>query len=99
MDVSEGHFKMKSPEDHQARKKQLGELTTNDKHIQNIDNTRMVQSLQDLNLSKSSNRHALFLVVHQDTLKSNRLASPCVNGLVHLAVMFTLELTLQGEYK
>ena len=46
----------------------------------------MAQGLQDLNFTQSRDRHALFLVVHEDTLQSDRVALFAMNGFVHLSI-------------
>ena len=60
--------------------------TSHNKHIQDIDNARVFQGLQNFNFPKSSNRHPLFLVVHQNPFQRDHRAGGFVNCFVHLPV-------------
>ena len=46
----------------------------------------MAQGLQNLNFTQSRDRHALFLIVHEDTLQSDRVALFAMNGFVHFSI-------------
>ena len=43
-------------------------LTSNDNHIDDVYYARVFESFEDLDFSKSSDRHPFFLVVHEDPL-------------------------------
>lgn len=45
----------------------------------------MMQRLQDLDLTKSCHRHALLLIVHENTLQSNRMSLGHVYRLMNLS--------------
>ena len=56
--------------------------TPDDKHIQDIHDIGMAQSLEDLDLPKGSHRHAFLLVVHEDTFEGNKSLGGFLDGLV-----------------
>ena len=58
----------------------------------------MAQGLQNLNFTQSRDRHALFLIVHEDTLQSDRVALFAMNGFVHFSIgIVSSEATLSHE--
>jgi len=44
------------------------ELTSNNNHINDVDNAGMLESFKDLDFSKGSDRHPFLLVVHENPL-------------------------------
>jgi hypothetical protein len=63
-----------------------GVLTSKNKHVTDFDDTRMFQSLENLDFSKGSDRHTLLLVVHENPLKSDGITSLFMDSLVNLSV-------------
>jgi hypothetical protein len=43
--------------------------TLDDEHVQQVDDTRVLERLEDLDLPQRRDGHALLLVVHQDALQ------------------------------
>ena len=60
--------------------------TLNNKHVKQVDNTRMPEGLKNLDLPQSSDWHPLLLVMHQDTLKSYNRAGLFVKRFVYLPI-------------
>lgn len=50
-------------------------LASNDDHINNVDDARVLESFENLNFSKGSDRHSLLLVMHENSLEGDDF--PC----------------------
>ena len=61
------------------------ELTSDNEHVEDVDNTRGIQGPQDLDFSESRYRHTLLFVVHQYSLQRHDSACVLLNGLVDFA--------------
>ena len=46
-------------------------LTSNDNHINDVNDARVFEGFEDLNFSESGDRHPFLLVVHEDPFQGN----------------------------
>lgn len=58
------------------------ELTPNHKHIHDIHDAWMLHGFENLDFPKSSDRHALFLIVHENAFESHGSPSRYLNRFV-----------------
>ena len=59
-------------------------LTSNDDHINDVNDARMVESLEDFDLPESRDRHPFLLVVHENPLEGNNLSCSFLDCFMHL---------------
>ena len=60
-------------------------LTSNDNHINDIDDARVFESFEDLDFSEGSDRHSFLLVVHENPLQGDDLSCGFLDCLMYLA--------------
>ena len=51
-----------------VRRRKRSKLTSNNNHINDVDDARMSESFENLYFSKSSDRHPFLLVMHENPL-------------------------------
>lgn len=61
-------------------------LTSHNEHVEYIDDAWMLQGLEYFDFPQGRDRHALFLVVHQDPLQRDMAALHLVYRLVYFTV-------------
>lgn len=59
-------------------------LTSNDNHVNNVDDTRVVERFKNLDFSQGSDRHPFLLVVHENPLEGNDVPRTFLNRFMNL---------------
>lgn len=60
-------------------------LTTDDEHIQDLDDAGVVHCLENFDLAQSSDGHALLLIVHENTFEGYQTPSKVMDCFVDLS--------------
>lgn len=65
--------------------RKANQQTSNNKHVYNVENAGMVEGFENFDFAESSDRHALFLIVHKDTLESDNMSFCSMHSFMYLA--------------